>query len=270
ASTVLESVITANAFTLVPNMQSMFLSAGENGPESVFEIQYSNTSPYYNWSGVTRGQGNLQVQQVGVRGMNGTAAMPYSPGWSTNLPTQELAAAYEAGDQRKAATCFDPEAYKLANPALNVSYQVAPYKNTGLYSQKYLPRKGETSGQLELNYDPNYRTIRYAEVLLLAAEAFNRATTPNETKARTYLNRVRERAFGNTSHAITASGTALTDAIWKERRLELAMEGDRFFDLVRIGQAATKITGFKPNKNEVFPLPLNEVQVGGLTQNPGY
>ena len=270
AAPILESIITSNAFSLVPDMKSIFLNSGENGPESVFEIQYSNSSPYYNWDGVTRGQGNLSVQQVGVRGLNGTAAMPYAPGWSTNLPTQNLANAYEAGDQRKAATIFDVEAYKNANPALNVTYQVAPYKNTGLYSQKYLPRKGETSGQLELNYTNNFRTIRYAEVYLLAAEAFNRSTAPNDAKARTYLNEVRNRAFGNHSHDVTASGTALRQAIWDERRLELAMEGDRFFDLVRTGQAATKLTGFVTGKHEVFPIPQNEVIVGGLEQNPMY
>lgn len=270
AAPLLDGIITSNAFSLVPNFSSIFLSSGENGAESVFEIQYSNTSPYYNWGGVTRGQGNLNVQQSGVRGISGTAAMPYSAGWSTDLPTQNLAAAYTAGDTRKAGTLFDPEAYKIANPALNVSYQVAPYKNTGLYNQKYLPRKGETSGQIELNYLNNFRTLRYAEVLLMAAEAYNRSTSPDDTKARTYLNLVRRRAFGDQLHDIATSGTALRQSIWDERRLELAMEGDRFFDLVRTGQAAAKIQGFVPGKHEVFPIPQEEITISGLTQNTGY
>lgn len=268
AKTVLESVIASNAFTLVPDFNSIFLAAGENGPESVFEIQYTNGSPYYNWGGVTRGQGNYSVQQCGIRGLNGN--IPYAAGWSTNLPSQNLAAAYTAGDQRKAVTTFDIEAYKNANPSLGITYQVAPYKNTGLYNGKYLPRKGETSGQVELNYLNNFRTIRYAEVLLMAAEANNRSTTPNDVKAQGYLNQVRQRAFGDANHNITTTGAALKQAIWDERRLELAMEGDRFFDLVRTGQAATKITGFKTGKNEVFPIPQSEVDVSGLTQNPGY
>jgi tetratricopeptide (TPR) repeat protein len=270
AAAVLESVITPNAFTLVTDFASIFLQAGENGPESVFEIQYTNTSPYYNWGGVTRGQGNLSVQQCGIRGINGSAQMPYAAGWSTNLPTANLAAAYTSGDQRKNATILDIEAYKAANPSYNVTYQVAPYKNTGLYNAKYLPRKGETSGQIELNYLNNFRTIRFAEVLLMAAEANNRSTTPNDTKAQGYLNRVRQRAFGDNAHNITATGTALRQAIWDERRLELAMEGDRFFDLVRTGQAATKITGFQTGKNELFPIPQQEITISGLTQNPGY
>lgn len=267
---VLEAVITPHAFSLVTDMKSVFLNAGENGPESVFEIQYSNGTPYYNWGGYLRGQGNYAVQQCGVRGLNGTGAMPYAPGWSTGLPTQNLANAYEAGDQRKDVTILDIEAYKNANPGLNISYQVAPYKNTGLYNQKYHPRKGETSGQLELNYGNNYRTMRYAEVLLLAAEANNRATAPNDAKAREYLNEVRARAFGNHSHDINTSGAALRQSIWDERRLELAMEGERFFDLVRTGQAAAKITGFQANKHGVFPIPENEIITGGLQQNPNY
>ncbi len=270
AATVLDAVINANAFTLTSDYAAMFLASGENGTESVFEIQYSNNSPYYNWGGATRGQGNYAVQQCGVRGLNGSGAMPYAAGWSTNLPTQNLATAYSAGDKRKDATLLDIEAYKTSNPALGITYQVAPYKNTGLYNKKYLPRKGETSGQLELNYTNNYRIIRYADVLLMAAEAFNRASSPNDTKALGYLNKVRERAFGNTTNNINASATALRDAIYNERRLELAMEGDRFFDLVRTGLAATRITGFKVGKNEVFPIPQQEVEISGLTQNAGY
>ncbi len=270
AATVLESVITSNAFTLVTDFNSIFLAAGENGPESVFEIQYTNGSPYYNWNGTTRGQGNYSVQQNGVRGINGSAEMPYAAGWSTNLPTLELAAAYTAGDQRKDVTILNIEAYKAAHPEYTITYQVAPYKNTGLYNQKYLPRKGETSGQVELNYLNNFRTIRYAEVLLMAAEANNRASTPNDTKAQDYLNQVRHRAFGDDLHKITATGAALKQAIWDERRLELAMEGDRFFDLVRTGQAASKISGFQTGKHEVFPVPQHEIDISGLTQNPGY
>lgn len=271
AATMLENVVNG-PFSLVSDFGGMYLASGENGPESVFEIQYSNTSPYYNWGGVTRGQGNLSVQQCGIRGLNGTGAMPYGAGWSTNLPAANLANAFTAGDIRKAVTILDIEAYKTANPSFNITYQVAPYKNTGLYNQKYLPRKGETSGQVELNYLNNYRTIRYADVLLMAAEAFNRSTAPNDTKAQLYLNRVRRRAFAvnDASKDITATGTALKQAIWDERRLELAMEGDRFFDLVRTGQAASKITGFTTGKHELFPIPQSEIDISGISQNPGY
>jgi len=269
AAAMLENVVNG-PFALVSDFYSMFTPDGENGPESVFEVQYSNTSPYYNWAGYSRGQGNYAAQQNGVRGLSGSADMPYAAGWSTNLPTQELANAYAAGDQRKDATILDIEAYKNANPSFNIKYTVAPYKNTGLYNRKYQPFKGHTSGQIELNYDNNQRIIRYADVLLMAAEANNRATTPNDAKARDYLNRVRQRAFGDTAHDINLSGSALTQAIWDERRLELAMEGDRLFDLIRTGQAASKLSGFVVGKNEVFPIPQRERDISGLDQNPNW
>ena len=121
AAPILESIITANAFSLVTDFASMYLFTSENGPESVFEIQYSNTSPYYNWAGYNRGQGNYAVQQCGVRGLNGSSAMPFASGWSTNLPTSNLANAYEAGDQRKNVTVLDIEAYKaLLNPKVKL------------------------------------------------------------------------------------------------------------------------------------------------------
>ena len=96
AAAMLENVVNG-PFSLVSDFDSIFLLEGENGPESIFEVQYSNGSPYYNWAGQTRGQGNYAVQQCGVRGLNGAAAMPYNAGWSTNLPTQDLAAAYKNG-----------------------------------------------------------------------------------------------------------------------------------------------------------------------------
>jgi hypothetical protein len=269
ASDMLANVINSNAFSLPSNFEGIFLASGENGPESVFEIQYSNASPYYNWGAVNRGQGNYAVQQCGVRGINGTDSMPYAAGWSTNLPTTDLAAAYQSGDKRKAVTVLDIAAYKAAHPSYNITYQEAPYKNTGLYNQKFLPRKGQTSGQIELNYLNNYRTIRYADVLLMAAEALVKSGG-SEAKALEYVNLVRQRAFGDNTHNINASGNALYLAILDERRLELAMEGDRFFDLVRTGMAETKIPGFVKGKHEVFPIPFEEINISGLSQNPGY
>ena len=266
AASILDNVVNG-PFTLVGNFDDIFLLSGENGSEAVFEVQYSNGQPYYNWSGQTRGQGNYAVQQCGVRGISGTAEMPFNAGWSTNLPTQDLASAYEEGDQRKDATVFDVAAYAAENPSLEVVFQVAPYKNTDLYNKKYLPRKGETSGQPELNYENNQRIIRYADVLLMAAEANLRATTANAGKAQTYLDLVRDRAFGDVDHRVTAT----VQNVWEERRLELAMEGDRFFDLVRTGQAAAVLgASYNPATNGLFPIPQSEVEDSGLTQNEGY
>jgi hypothetical protein len=277
AAAVLQRVIGANAFTLVPNYASIFLLSGQNGPESVFEIQYSsNGANSYAGEAPEQGPGNYQVQQCGVRNLTASSSlMPYAAGYSTNLPTQDLANAFSAGDQRKAATCLDIAAYAAANPSWNIQYEVAPYKNTGLYNQKYQPYNGQdatSGGAFQLNYPNNYRTIRYPDVLLMAAEALNQSKTANDVQAQLYLNQVRRRAFHVTdaSHDITLTGNALYLAIINERRLEFGMEGERFFDLVRSGQAASVIPGFKAGKNEVFPIPQQEVVVAGLTQNLGY
>lgn len=262
AAAMLENVING-PFSLVSDFGSQFLLAGENGPESVFEVQYSNDSPYWNWAGRNTGQGNYAVWEMGVVGLRGATGMPYADGGGYNLPTKELYNAYAPGDIRRDATLFDIEAYKLANPALNVTYTIVSYKHTGYYSKKYLPMLGETSGQPQLCYGNNIRTIRFADVLLMAAEA-NVGT--NDAKAQGYLDKVRDRAFGDALHRIPVT----KQTIWDERRLELAMEGDYFFDLVRTGQAATKIPGFIAGKNEVFPIPHEDVENFGITQNPGY
>ena len=145
------------------------------------------------------------------------------------------------------------------------------YEHTGYYNNKYIPRAGESGAQTELNYLTNYRAIRYADVLLMAAEAYNRGGI-NDELARDYLNQVRMRAFEDEPEYLIEglTGNALTEAIWEERKFELSMEGHRFFDLVRTGQAPTKITGFVEGKHEVFPIPQQEIDISGLTQNPGY
>ena len=105
----------------------------------------------------------------------------------------------------------------------------------------------------------------------MAAEANNRKATGNDAKAQLYLNTVRARAFGTSNTDITSSGSNLTAAIYKERRVELVGEGHHFFDLVRTGRGA-QIPGFTANKNEVFPIPLEEIQFsqGNWAQNQGY
>jgi hypothetical protein len=110
--------------------------------------------------------------------------------------------------------------------------------------------------------------IRYADVLLMAAEAYARKASPDENKAKTYLNMVRKRV--NLSD-VTSAGQTLVSDIWSERRLELACEGHRFFDLVRTKQA-TSMTGFVSGKHELFPIPQVEIDLAGgnWKQNPNY
>lgn len=261
AATTLENVI--GVYSLVDNYGDQFLRAGENGPESVFEVQFTNTSNWWDWGYTPQGtEGNFGVIHNGPRAFSGPV---YASGWSFNIPTQDLVDSYEAGDSRKDATILDIVAFADATGATYAE----GYKHTGYYNNKYIPRAGESGAQTELNYLTNYRSIRYADVLLMAAEAFNRSGL-DDGKAQDYLNQVRARAFGDQDHKILLTGSALTEAIWAERNFELAMEGHRFFDLVRTGQAATKISGFVSGKNEVFPIPQQEIDISGLTQNVGY
>ena len=110
--------------------------------------------------------------------------------------------------------------------------------------------------------------MRYADVLLMAAEANNKAG--NDAKALGYLNMVRQRP-GTGLPALSVSGTALFDAIVRERQLELAFEGHRFIDLVRWGLAEQelKALGFVKGKHELLPIPSQDIRTAGLPQNPG-
>ncbi|MDK2772344.1 MAG: RagB/SusD family nutrient uptake outer membrane protein, partial [Flavobacterium sp.] len=185
-----------------------------------------------------------------------------------NVPTEEAYNAYEVGDNRRDVSILNIVTWAAAN---NATYGEG-YKHTGYYNRKYLPRKGDlNTGDQNLTNPNNYRAIRYSDVLLMAAEANNRGGI-DDTKARTYLNLVRRRAFGDTNHDISASGAALTDFIYQERRLELMGEGHLFFDLVRTGRADQYIDGFITGKHEVFPVPIEEIQFsnGNWQQNPNY
>lgn len=263
AATVLDEVINSGIYSLVTNYGDQFLKTGENSSESVFEVQHTNTSNWWDWGYTPQGtEGNFGIIHNGPRAFSGPI---YASGWSFNVPTSTLYDSYETGDTRRDATVLDIVAFADTTGA---SYAEG-YKHTGYFNNKYIPRAGESGAQTELNYLTNYRSIRYADVLLMAAEAYNRAGL-DDVKAQNYLNQVRERAFGDNAHDITFTGSALTQAIWDERNFELAMEGHRFFDLVRTGQAADKIDGFVTGKNEVFPIPQQEIDISGLTQNPGY
>jgi hypothetical protein len=137
----------------------------------------------------------------------------------------------------------------------------------GYFQRKYGSFASQAGGPVtELNYGTNWRHIRYADVLLMAAEANFRAN--NEPKARQYLNLVRQRS---SMPDVTASGNALFDAIVKERQLELAFEGFRFTDLVRWGLAQQELgpLGYQA-KHALLPIPDYDVKTALLTQNTGY
>lgn len=264
AANVLDDVILDGNYSLVTDYDEIFENDTENNIESVFEIQYTDTQGA-GFGCLQCSEGNVAVGFNGIRNYSGPF---FDSGYSFNVPTQDAYNAYEVGDNRRDVAILDIVAWSSAN---NASYGEG-YKHTGYFNRKYLARKGDSNiGDQNLTNPNNYRAIRYADVLLMAAEANNRGGI-DDTKARTYLNEVRRRAFGDTNHDISASGAALTDFIYQERRLELMGEGHRFFDLVRTGKAAQTIDGFITGKHEVFPIPIEEIQFsnGNWQQNPNY
>jgi len=267
-----EAVITSGQYSLAPSIGAAFSQNYEFGTESLFEISYTQQRAYdwgnFPWGGAP--ESNIHIQLMGPRGDFYTKAPSDSllAGWGFNLPTKKMYDAFvAAGDvnRRKQTVMSEAELKAMGGNWTNP----AAYDYEGYFQRKYGSFTTQTGGPIaELNYGTNWRHIRYADVLLMAAEAFR---TTNEGKALGYLNQVRQRA-GTGLPALNVSGTALFDAIVRERQLELAFEGTRFQDLVRWGKAATELgpLGFKAGKHEVLPIPDYDVKAGGLTQNPGY
>ena len=264
SAAVLDELIQSGSYVLPTNYNSIFEAEGENGPGSVFEVQYTDVEGA-GFGCLQCSEGNVAVGFSGVRGYEGP---DFTPGFSFNVPVQEAVDIYEPGDHRKGVTILDIVAWADTTEAVYTT----GYEHTGYFNRKYLPRKRSENAQNDLNLtNPNnYRAIRYSDVLLMAAEANNRGGV-NDAKAQDYLNMVRARAYADNNHDITYTGSALTDAIWAERRAELLGEGHWFFDLVRIGKG-NEIPDFTVGKNELFPIPLEEINfsAGNWSQNPNY
>ena len=234
-------------YSLVSNYASMFRLAGENDAESIFEIQGTGTVPIKGIAGYS----NIQ----GARGAGGW-------GWGFNTPSQSLLNAYEANDVRKNATII------FAGTTLYDGRVVPTTVENPMYNYKAYSSSFTDAWET----DTNIKYLRFAEVILMKAEALNELGQTADAIA--LLNQIRNRAGLANSTAVSQSD--LRTAIWKERRVEMAFEHDRFFDLVRTGQAAAAFTihgkTFVTGKHEVFPLPQAFIdEAGGLsTQNPGY
>ena len=264
SASVLESLITSGPYDLITDYSTMFENNNENNIESVFEVQYTDLEGA-GFECLQCSEGNVAVGFNGVRNYSGP---DFESGFSFNVPTQEVVDQFEDGDMRLETAILDIDAWAAATGA---TFSTG-YEHTGYFNRKYIPRVGDSNiGDANLTNPNNYRSIRFADVLLMAAEALNRGSV-SDMRAQGYLNRVRERAFGNSDNNIAATGAALTDAIYRERRVELVGEGHRFFDLVRTGRAASEINGFQSGKNEIFPIPALEIELTGnrWSQNPGY
>jgi len=265
ASQTFNTLINSGNYALASDYNTMFLKENENNSETIFDVEYSDQE------GGSYGcliclEGNLTVGYQGIRQYDGPS---YGDGNSYNLPTQDLFNSFENYDPRREATCLNIDDF-IANNSVGTTYGIGAGGHTGFYNHKYMKSRDEMLNGIpdnDLTSGVNYRVIRYADILLMAAEALNQSG--DDVTALTYLNLVRSRVglFQKTS-----SGTVLYEDILKERRSELSCEGHRFFDLVRTGRAATEITNFVTGKHELFPIPQDEIDLAGgnWPQNPGY
>lgn len=247
----LTNQVIALPYTLTTDFNSLFRIAQENNAESIFEVQ-ANT--FVNNCGSMSQYSEVQ-------------AVRNQFGWGFNVPSPSLESAFEPGDLRKDATILyrgqtTPEGDLITSTAPNPMYN----------KKVYVPSSVPNPCGWGYGREQNRRVLRLAEIYLIRAEAANEQN--DTTEAKIYLNAVRNRAGLPSINAI--SKESMRNKIWNERHVELAMEDDRFFDLVRQGNAGTVLRalgkGFVDGKNELFPIPDKQITLSGgkLTQNPGY
>ncbi|MFI2742801.1 RagB/SusD family nutrient uptake outer membrane protein [Zhouia sp. PK063] len=250
-------------YKLVDNFADLFKSNTGFNSEGIIEVAATNGAnvDWGNWGG-GQNEGNTVCQMVGPRGYSrtdGSTAPDYAGGWSFNTVSEDLYNVMK-NDPRFDATIADLKA--LQNEG-QITYTAA-HQDTGFFLKKFMPLKSDVTtggGQPELNFQQNVYIIRLADTYLMEAEALG----GTGARAQALLDAVRARV-GLPSVPVSM------DAIMKERRLELAGEGHRFFDLVRTGKAASVLAsqGFTAGKNEIFPIPLNELDNTLIVQNPNY
>jgi hypothetical protein len=275
-----DSIMLSNQYSLVSNYADNFTLAGENGSESVFEVQYMEDpmSDYGEGDGFTRGTFTVILTR--------SRSSKYQ-GWGFNKPTQNLYNEYEANDPRRDLTIFNPSDSEIETPAQEI------YMGSRYLNRKYALMNPDGS-IYELSHPTrgpiNNKVIRYADVLLMYAEAC--VETNDLTGAKNALEQVRLRARNGGAilpafpyGTYADNQTDLRKAIRHERRVELAMEGHRWFDLCRWGvakevmdaykagetaEAQSHMSPFIAGKHELFPIPSQEIDLNPMDQNPNY
>jgi hypothetical protein len=272
-------------YDLLPKYSDVFLVTNKNSKESIFEIQYLEGllgGQQSNFIYVFLPRSSNTTLITGIKTDNGGIG-----GWNT--PTQDMISAYEANDTRKDASIAVAEGTYNASNIFTfsanksiINYTPAAGKIGVPYIKKYLNLHTNPN-----NTNDNWPIYRYADALLLLAEALNAQGKPAD--ALVPLNKVRVRAFGNASYNITTTDqAALTDIIAHERRVELAFENHRWHDLVRTGKAIEVMNAqgiklkqqysylpansYQVDKNRLlYPIPQSERELNvDLTQNDGY
>lgn len=281
-----KEVIQSRQYSLWPNYIDNFRLANENGRESVFEIQYTEEATSdYGGEGYTRGTMTTILQRSRSSAFG-------EAGWGYDRPTQNLYNEYEAGDARRDETILVPTDEQIETPAQEI------YCGDRMLNRKYaMYNDGANGGIYKLAHatrsPKNNIQIRYADVLLMYAEAC--CESGDLPSAKTALKEVRDRAgLSQFPYTAVIQGQTVTfndnqedlrKAIRHERRVELAMEGHRWFDLTRWGIAketmdtymageteeAKELYGtFQKGKHELFPIPSKEIDLSGIEQNPNW
>jgi hypothetical protein len=255
-----EALIASGEYALLARYADNFLPVGELGAESIFEIATVATQA------PVAGPGASPYNMIqGVRGVPNL-------GWGFNKPSDDLIAEYEPGDPRRQATIIYEN--EVLPDGSTIVLGSADVLNERFNQKAWVPKHAG----LQDNGPGNLRLLRYADVLLLAAEAHNE--NGNIMKALEYLNAVRTRArMGNNfilKDVEVMDQAALRELIYHERRVELAMEQNRWFDLARWGRIDDEMAPLRPNftapKHELLPIPQSEIDLtgGSWMQNNGY
>ena len=257
------SVISQGVYSLSTPYEDIWREVGENSSGSIFEVQCRGLTPATAIGGFTETQG--------VRGMFG---------WGFNTPTSSLKDIYDPADVRPSAIFIE------AGQTLWDGVQViSPTENTYYNYKAYVSKTSESATVDSWQTNKNYRVLRYADILLILCEALWHID-PDSNDIYTYLSAIRQRAG---LAAVTAddytTSQDLLDAILLERRREMAMEYDRFFDLIRqgqlydplipisaLGEGSNPDSRFSWPRNALFPIPEKQIQLSGgsLKQNPEY
>jgi starch-binding outer membrane protein, SusD/RagB family len=252
AKAMCDAIIAGNQYSLLPDYALIWREVGEFSAESIWEVNCVGTTP-------NRGIDKYFVVQA-PQGAGGL-------GWGFNTPSTGLYNAYEAGDKRRDATIMQRgqtlwDGFVVNTGAPNQYYN---YKS-------YVSKTNESFNGDDENSNKNLRIFRFGEILLIKAEAENELN--DTTASKTALNQLRVRAGLLPINAI--SQTILRNNIYKERRVEMAFEHDRMFDLRRTGRAAAVLQAagkpYLSPKHDLFPIPQHQIDLsaGRITQNLGY
>ncbi len=282
----------APQYSLKSNYSDIFTIEGENNSESIFETQFIGESTSDAWNGAGFSRGTLTPTMTRPRWAS-------EEGWGYNRPTQELYDEFESGDPRRDVTIYTPTTSQV-EASDNNTQNVYVYMGNRYTSRKYSMMNNDTTW-IKLGHSTrggiNRKEIRYSDLLLMYAEACCLAQNKDYSQAKWALEEVRKRARGSQAilpafpnyRGYQDTPEDLYKAIQHERRVELAMEGHRWFDLIRWGIAAETMNAYRAEnqinhpliakemdpfvkgKHELFPIPIQERDLNSpMPQNPGY